>query len=58
MMKKGMQALAVLLFLVHSAPAQGPNAAAVPALDLEAGNSTNDGVTNLTGVVAGTAFDV
>ena len=58
MMKKGMKALAVLLFLVHSAHAQGPNAAAVPALDLEAGNSTNDGVTNLTGVVAGTAFDV
>ena len=57
MMKKGMMAFAVLLFLVHSTHA-GPNAAAVPALDLMAGNGTNDNVTSITGVVAGTPFSV
>ena len=58
MMKKGMMALAVLLFLVHSAYGQGPNAAAVPALDLTGANSTNDGVTSATGVAEGDAVTV
>ncbi len=57
MVKKGMMALAVLLFLVHSAHA-GPNAAAVPSLDLTAGNSTDDGVTVATDVAEGTAIQV
>ena len=60
MMKKGMMAFAVLLFLVHSTHA-GPNAAAVPALDLTGltgANSTNDGVTSATGVAEGDAVTV
>ena len=57
MMKKGMMAFAVLLFLVQSAHA-GPNAAAVPALDLTGANSTNDGVTSATGVAEGDAVTV
>jgi len=57
MIKKGMMALAVLLFLVHSAHA-GPNAAAVPALDLTGGNSTDDGVTSATGIAAGASVTV
>ena len=56
-MLKRMMALAVLLFLVHGAHA-GPNAAAVPSLDLTAGNSTDDGVTAATDVAEGTAVQV
>ena len=57
MMKKGMMALAVLVFLVHSAHA-GPNAAAVPSLDLMGGNSTDDGVTNALDVAEGSSITV